>query len=240
MRELFFVGITMILILVTATTAMALSITDLGSKDAAEIMDNWDSLSEQERGELVREIANGADPLKLGEMYNLSKGGQGIQLLETLNESSTLKFLNKVDESSTDKGMKLIQELPIKWLLKFMKYSAEYNNPTKKLQILEMASVVQLRTLIPSLEPLLKSSLIKGSEDEEVLQVVLELLDGKCKSTKAKTSASKKKSKPKEEPPKEEKKIVQVVTGQCSEEQKADNTCTVPQVAPPAKKVLIP
>ncbi len=230
-------GIGLILIITaTATTALASSITDLAGKEASEIMDDWDNLSDRDRELLVEEIAKGAAPIKLGEMYNLARGGQGAELIEALNESSALRMWDTVDDNASEVE-KLTQALPKEWMLNFMSFTAEYNAPDPKLEVLYIASVEQLRFILPKLEAALKSTLITDTSDKEVLQVVLELMDGKCKTSKGKSSSHKSKAK---KEPKEEKKEAQLVTGTCSEEQVTQGTCSTPIIKPPKEEILIP
>jgi hypothetical protein len=234
----FLMGIGLILVITaTASTALAADINDLVGKEASEIMtDDWDDISDKEKESLVEGIAKSDTPHKLGEMYSLARGGQGAELIEALSESSALKMWNSVSGNAGEIE-KLTQSLPKEWLMDFMVFSAEYNAPDPKLEVLYIASTEQLRYVIPRLEPALKSTLITGTEDKEVIQVILELLDGKCKASKGKSSSHKSKAK---KEPKEEKKEAQLVAGSCSDEQKAEGTCSTPIIKPPQEEILIP
>lgn len=235
----FLMGIGLILIITaTATTALASTITDIAGKEANDIMnDDWDSLSDKDKELLVEEIAKGAAPLKLGEMFSLARGGQGEQLIEALSESSALKMWDSVSGNAGEEVEKLTQALPKEWMLSFMAFSAEFNNPDPKLEVLDSASAEQLRFILPRLETSLKATLITDTSDKEVLQVVLELMDGKCKTSKGKSSSHKSKAK---KEPKEEKKEAALATGSCSDEQKAEGSCSTPIIKPPQKEILIP
>jgi hypothetical protein len=192
--------IALAIIVAMAGNAVAQDLTVIAGKDAGAIMvDDWDGLTSTQKSELLKAIAEGTEPLKIAEMYNSARGGQGPEILSALSESSTLKMLEALNDTNKTDAEKLIQDLPIGRLEKFLAFTAINRSLEPKLAMLEIASEKQLKSLLPKTDAGLLAELIANSDDKEVITVVIELMQGKCGGSSRARKSSRSKPKPKPE-----------------------------------------
>jgi hypothetical protein len=184
-----------------AGNAIAQDLTVIAGKEAGDIMtDDWDGLSASQKSEIIAAISEGTEPLKIAAMYNSARGGQDPEILSALSESSTLKILEALNNTNKIDAEKLIQGLPIGRLEKFLAFTAQNRSLEPKLAMLEIASEGQLKSLLPKTDAGLLAELIANSDDKEVITVIIELMQGKCRASTARARKSSSRPKPKPKP----------------------------------------